>query len=57
VRRLRESGWIAESETVVLLNTGTGLKYPDTVHVEVPVLEPGEAIPDGKVSEPRSELK
>ncbi len=29
VRRLRASGWIREGERVVLLNTGTGLLYPD----------------------------
>jgi threonine synthase len=31
VRRLRESGWIRPGEQVVALNTGTGLKYPETV--------------------------
>ena len=30
-RELRESGWIGEQEQVVVLNTGTGLKYPETV--------------------------
>ncbi len=44
VRELRESGWIEESERVVVLNTGTGLKYPETVPVDVPVLAK-----DGKV--------
>jgi threonine synthase len=29
--RLRESGWIRAGEEVVVLNTGTGLKYPETV--------------------------
>ena len=29
--RLRGSGWIAAGEEVVVLNTGTGLKYPETV--------------------------
>lgn len=29
--RLRETGWIAAGEEVVVLNTGTGLKYPETV--------------------------
>jgi threonine synthase len=29
LRRLRASGWIGEGEQVVLLNTGTGLVYPD----------------------------
>ena len=28
-RRLREQGWIREGERVVLLNTGSGLVYPD----------------------------
>jgi threonine synthase len=28
VRRLRESGWLSEADQVVVLNTGTGLKYP-----------------------------
>jgi threonine synthase len=41
-RRLRENGWIKEDETVVALNTGMGIKYPDTVQVDVPTLEPGD---------------
>jgi threonine synthase len=48
VRRLRESGWLSEADEVVVLNTGTGLKYPGTVPVtaglDVPVLAPGDAI-------------
>jgi threonine synthase len=43
-RRLREKGWIKEDETVVALNTGMGIKYPDTVQVEVPTLEPGDSL-------------
>ncbi|MCZ8511542.1 threonine synthase [Paenibacillus filicis] len=43
-RKLRENGWIKESETVVVLNTGSGIKYPETVHVEVPVLEPHDVM-------------
>ncbi len=31
VGRLRASGWIRAGEEVVVLNTGTGLKYPETV--------------------------
>jgi threonine synthase len=46
-RELRESGWIAEQEQVVVLNTGTGLVYPQTVQVDVPVLPR-----DGKVPSP-----
>ncbi len=45
VRRLRESGWLSGSDEVVVLNTGTGLKYPDTVPVDVPLLAPADALP------------
>ena len=30
-RGLRATGWLGEHEEVVVLNTGTGLKYPDSV--------------------------
>lgn len=30
-RALRASGWLGADEEVVVLNTGTGLKYPDSV--------------------------
>lgn len=40
VLKLRDDGWIREHEQVVLLNTGSGLKYPETVQVSAPVLEP-----------------
>ena len=43
-RRLVQEGWIEKNERVVLLNTGTGLKYPDSVDAEPPVLQPGNAI-------------
>lgn len=42
--KLRQENWIQEDERVVLLNTGTGLKYPDTVHVSVPMLQPQDDI-------------
>jgi threonine synthase len=45
IRRLRESGWIDESDEVVLLNTGAGIKYPDTVAADAPILQPGDALP------------
>ncbi|RYU09687.1 threonine synthase [Nocardioides iriomotensis] len=44
-RRLREDGWIREDEQVVVLNTGTGLKYPETVGVVVPVLARDGQVP------------
>jgi threonine synthase len=38
VRRLRQDGWLSVDDEVVVLNTGTGLKYPGTVPVEAPLL-------------------
>ena len=38
VRQLRESGWLAERDRVLVLNTGAGLKYPQTITVDAPVL-------------------
>ena len=37
-RALREQGWLAASDEVVLLNTGAGLIYPDTVPVDAPTI-------------------
>ncbi|TVT26665.1 threonine synthase [Salinicoccus cyprini] len=44
-RRLRENGWIAEDEKVVVLNTGAGIKYPDTVDIDPIMLEKGDVLP------------
>lgn len=43
-RQLRQIGWIKETDVVVALNTGAGIKYPDTVQVEVPTLEKDSSI-------------
>ena len=43
--RLRQQGWIDEGEEVVVLNTGAGVKYPETVVVSVPTLSRGDTIP------------
>jgi threonine synthase len=43
--QLRESGWVAENDRVVVLNTGAGIKYPETVSVDVPTLPK-----DGRIS-------
>ncbi|HEX4976970.1 MAG TPA: threonine synthase [Nocardioides sp.] len=45
-RRLRRTGWIAADEQVVVLNTGTGLVYPETVPVDVAVLGRDGTVPD-----------
>jgi threonine synthase len=45
VRQLRASGWLSPADEVVVLNTGTGLLYPDIAPVRVPVLSPSGSIP------------
>jgi threonine synthase len=44
LRKLVESGWVRPAERVVLFNTGTGLKYPECFHVDLPVLDPAGPI-------------
>lgn len=44
IRQLRQKDWIKEGETVVALNTGAGIKYPDTVNIDVPTLEKDDVI-------------
>lgn len=43
-RRLRDSGWIQDNDTVVAINTGLGLKYPHVVQTSIPILEPGDSL-------------
>ncbi|MEH7418434.1 threonine synthase [Neobacillus drentensis] len=44
-RILREQDWIKEDETVVCLNTGQGIKYPETVETnQVTLLQPDDVI-------------
>ena len=43
--QLRESGWLTGAENVVVLNTGTGVKYPETVRVDAPLLAKDGRIP------------
>lgn len=46
-KKLLADGWIRPDETVVMLNTGCGLKYPETVRVDVPVLNLDDDLPVG----------
>ena len=39
-QRLLNDGWIKPDERVVVLNTGCGIKYPETVHSDPPLLQP-----------------
>ncbi|WP_270179436.1 threonine synthase [Alkalihalobacillus sp. CinArs1] len=43
-RALREQNWIKENEKVVILNTGAGIKYPNTIQGDSNVLHPEEAL-------------
>jgi threonine synthase len=45
VRSLRKDGWISEQDEVVVLNTGAGVKYPETVRVDAPLFNTDEAFP------------
>ena len=45
VRRLREEGWLAADDEVVVLNTGAGVIYPETVSVDVPTVGRDGPIP------------
>lgn len=39
-KQLRQQQWISEDEKVVCLNTGQGIKYPETVEIDhVPILQ------------------
>ncbi|HEX3589206.1 MAG TPA: pyridoxal-phosphate dependent enzyme [Pseudonocardiaceae bacterium] len=44
-KELRESGWLAAGDEVVVLNTGAGVLYPRTVQVDVPTLARDGEIP------------
>jgi threonine synthase len=36
LKKLRAAGWLKKEETAVLLNTGAGIKYPDTLKLDAP---------------------
>ncbi|GHS87377.1 hypothetical protein FACS189487_03400 [Campylobacterota bacterium] len=42
--QLLKQGWIAANDRVVLLNTGSGLKYPETVNINAPLLNKEDEI-------------
>ncbi len=44
VRRLAKQGWIGGDEEVLVLNTGNGLKYPETLAGEATMLKAGQPI-------------
>jgi threonine synthase len=44
VLRLRDQGWLSPDARILLLNTGAGLKYPDTIPADLPVMSPDDDI-------------
>jgi threonine synthase len=46
VRQLRESGWLSGLETVVAMNTGAAVKYPEAFTADPPLLPAGAVLPD-----------
>lgn len=44
VKKLLDEGWIDRDERVVVINTGSGLKYPDVVEVNSPTYMPDDEI-------------
>ena len=44
VRRLATEGWIKPTDRVVILNTGAGIKYPELVDVDLPVMHADERV-------------
>jgi threonine synthase len=56
IRVLRERGEVGECEVVIALNTGAGIKYPETLDARAPLLEPdGEIPPPGAPTSGRRE--
>lgn len=42
---LRAQGWIGPNESVLAINTGTGLKYADLPYPQPPLLQRGDDLP------------
>lgn len=42
LKKLVAAGWVGPGERIVLFNTGAGLKYPDLLPREAPVLDPDD---------------
>jgi threonine synthase len=46
-RHLREAGWIRADETVLLINTGSGSKYPEVIASDAPIVTDEDISPNG----------
>ncbi len=47
VAQLRRTGWLADSDEVVVVNTGAGLKYPQTMPASPALIPAGGQVPAG----------
>lgn len=47
VEVLRRAEWLDPEESVVVLNTGAGIKYPDLVRIDARALAPGQVVETG----------
>jgi threonine synthase len=56
VAQLRRAGWLADSDEVVVVNTGAGLKYPQAVPARPALLPAGGRIPPGALDSPPGAL-
>lgn len=43
-RKLKNKAWMKSDETVVVLNTGAGIKYPNTVEANIPLLNKNDSL-------------
>src|SRR5699024_7150869 len=43
-RKLRKDNWIKKDDRVVVLNTGAGIKYPNTINADIPTLGIGDSL-------------
>jgi threonine synthase len=46
LRRLLDAGMVDRGERIVLFNTGSGLKYPEWFHPDLPTVQPDVLLPD-----------
>jgi threonine synthase len=45
VAEFRRTGWLADGEEVVVVNTGAGLKYPQTMPAYPPLIPRNGSLP------------
>jgi threonine synthase len=46
VRRLKQEGFLSAEDRIVMLNTGAGIKYPDTISDDLPYVGKDDTLLD-----------